>query len=164
MFSKANGANNMKSIKEYGENGRQYPDDVLQSGIKRRIVLLDDHVLFRNGLIKSCIRPFFENIHLEEFDDGDIALEFIKNELQLYSNIDLIITDINHPGAKGNNFVEAVRSYEALYNSHCRIPILIISMVESSCFPDLLSNNIIDQYISKATEATFIVNCLRRYL
>lgn len=78
--------------------------------------------------------------------------------------IKLIISDINHPGTKGNDFVREVRTYEALYNNHCRIPILIISMVEPNCFPDLISNNIIDHYISKATDKTLIINYIRECL
>ena len=148
----------------YDTNGKHLKNDALIPIIERTIVLLDDHVLFRSGLIKSCIRPFFKNILLKEFADGDITLKFVKDELKMGRKIKLIISDINHPGTKGNDFVREVRTYEALYNNHCRIPILIISMVEPNCFPDLISNNIIDHYISKATDKTLIINYIRECL
>ena len=130
----------------------------------RRVVLLDDHMLYRNGIINSCITPFFENIHLIEFMNGDTALEFVKNEIYQNKKIDLIITDINHPGIKGDHFVQEVRNYEKLHNSNYKTPIVIISMVDESYLPGLFSNNFVCQYISKEKESAFIINCLKRYL
>jgi two-component system chemotaxis response regulator CheV len=129
-----------------------------------RIIHLDDHILFRNGLSSSCIWPFFTNAELIEFANGDEAYEFIKTEIKANKKIDLIITDINHPGLKGDELVKGIRLYEELSNSSIRIPILIISMVGEKNFPELRENKIVFDYLSKATEVESIVNCLEEIL
>ena len=126
-----------------------------------RIIHLDDHVIFRDGLSRSCIWPFFTNPELIEFSNGDEAYDFIKNEINVNKKIDLIITDINHPGLMGNEFVKAVRDYERLSDNPTHIPILIISMVEEKNFPELRANKVVDAYLTKATEVEDIMLCLK---
>ncbi len=129
-----------------------------------RIVHLDDHSIFRDGVSKSCILPFFTKPELFGFSDGDEAYDFIKTEITANRKIDLIITDINHPGLKGNQFANAIRDYEKLFNNAIHIPILIISMVEEKNFPELRADKIVDAYFTKATEVKEIVDCIRNIL
>ncbi len=131
--------------------------------LKVRIVHLDDHKVFRDGLANSCIWPVFTNLELIEFSDGDEAYEFIKNEINAKRKIDLIITDINHPGLKGNEFAKAVKDYERLSDNTIHIPILIISMVEEKNFPELRADKIVEAYFTKATEVQEIVDCICHY-
>ncbi|MBK9485677.1 MAG: hypothetical protein IPO01_10845 [Chitinophagaceae bacterium] len=80
-------------------------------------------------------QPVFTNPELIEFSDGDEANDFIENELSANRKINLIITDINHPGLKGNELAKAVRNYEKLSDNSIHI-ISIISMVEEKIFPN----------------------------
>ena len=129
-----------------------------------RIIHLDDHSLFRDGVLKYCIKPFFTNPDVIEFSNGDEAYKFIMDEIEANKKIDLIITDINHPGLKGNEFVKAVRYYENLFNSSMHIPIIILSMVEETYFPELIVNKIVDGYLPKTTEVKDIIVCMETIL
>lgn len=130
----------------------------------KRIIHLDDHSIFRDGLSKSCIQPFFTNAELIGFSNGDEAYDFIKNEITANRKIDLIITDINHPGLKGNELAKAIRDYERLSDNPIHIPILIISMVEEKNFPELRANKVVDAYLTKATEVEDIIVCIETIL
>lgn len=130
----------------------------------RRIVYLEDHSLFRDTVINYCIKPFFSNIQLIEFSDGNDAYGHIENELRANGDIDLIITDINHPGMRGNELVNAVRFIEGFAGSRIHIPIIVLSMVEEARYPDLRKNKMVDRYLSKSTEAEDIVDCLEEIL
>lgn len=143
-------------------NGRLCRCGILPS--PARLIYLDDHFLFRNGLTDSCIRPFFPDLDLIEFANGDDADEFIRRQITGNNKIDLIITDILHPGLPGNELVKRVRFYEEKYNSKFRIPIVILSMVPETRFPDLMSDKIIDVYLAKCTEIDDIIMCLEDLL
>jgi len=129
-----------------------------------RIVYLDDHQLFRNGLADQCIRPFFKDTEIIQFSDGNLAWNFIKSELNSGKKIDLVITDINHPGIKGNQLVEFIREQENVEKKEKPVPIMIISMVAVSYFPDLLSKNKVNCYVCKSAEIEEVIDCLEEIL
>ena len=136
------------------------------SGLKSpfRILVLDDHKVFRTGLIDYCIRLFFKNIDLIEFQNGDDAYEFIKNEINNNSKIDLFITDINHPGMRGQELVKSIRYYESLSGDKIRIPIIILTMVDKTRYPELIADKIVDHYLTKTTEPEDITDCMEEIL
>jgi len=111
-------------------------------------------------MIDYCIRPFFKNIDFIEFENGDEAHKFIKNEIDNGSKIDLFITDINHPGQMGQDLVKSIRFYERLSGNSTRIPIMILSMVEETRYPELITENIVDSYLTKATDPEDIIDCM----
>jgi len=129
-----------------------------------RILVLDDHKLFRKAITEYCIRPFFKNIDLLEFENGDDAYEFIKNEINNKNKIDLFITDINHPGIRGQELVKSIRFQEALSGNPANIPIMILSMVDETRYPELVADNIVDSYLTKATEPEDIIDCMEEIL
>lgn len=145
------------------------PGNLIRTGARPlkypfRILLLDDHKVFRHGLIDYCIRLFFKNIELIEFENGDEAHEFIKNEINNKSKIDLFITDINHPGIRGHELVKSIRFQEVLSGTSTRIPIMILSMVDETRYPELVADNIVDSYLTKATEPEDIIDCMEEIL
>ena len=129
-----------------------------------RIIHLEDHHLFARGL-KACILPFFPLAVIINFRDGDEALYFIKNQLMDRVIIDLIITDIHHPGLKGDKFLQEVRLFEKKNNFN-RIPALIVTMEESPALMHLTASkqSVADGYLSKATEPEDIINALENIL
>lgn len=129
-----------------------------------RILVLDDHVLFRQAITAYCILPFFSNINLIEFGNGDKADAFIKNEIDNKNRIDLIITDINHPGMRGQDLVKSIRYYESLSCNQIRIPIIILTMVNETCYPELITDKMVDHYLTKATEPEDIIDCMEEIL
>jgi len=129
-----------------------------------RILILDDHKLFRKAVTDYCIRPFFKNVELIEFENGDDAYAFIKNEISNKSMIDLFITDINHPGIRGQDLVKAIRQYESMYGKPSRIPIMMLTMVDETRYPELVANKMVDSYLTKATEPEDIIDCMEEIL
>jgi len=129
-----------------------------------RILVLDDHKLFRKAVTDHCIRLFFKNIELIEFENGDDAYEFIKNEIHNKSKIDLFITDINHPGLRGQELVKSIRFDEGLSGNLTRIPIIMLTMVDETRYPELVANNIVNYYLTKATEVEGIIDCIEEIL
>lgn len=129
-----------------------------------RIVYIDDHRLFRNGIIDYCIRPFFNNVELIQFSNGTAAANFLESEIKAGNKIDLVITDINHPGLKGNHLVRLLRDQEKLYGGNKRIPVIVISMVEPTYYAGLLSKNLVDHYLLKTAAAETIIGCMEELL
>ena len=128
------------------------------------ILVLDDHKLFRSAITDYCIRPFFKNINLIEFENGDDAFAFIKNEINNKNKIDLLITDINHPGLRGQELVKSIRFHEGLSATPNRIPIMILSMVDESRYPELIAHKMVDHFLTKATEPEEIIDCMEGIL
>ncbi len=99
-----------------------------------------------------------------EFDNGDDACEFIKAEINDKNKIDLIITDINHPGLRGKELVKSIRFHEGLSVTPIRIPIIMLTMVDETRYPELVEDKIVDSYLTKATEPEEIIDCMEDIL
>lgn len=93
------------------------------------ILHLDDHPMFRKGLIAYCINYFFPFAKITGIDNGDIALEKVKQYIAEDTSPDIIITDITHPGLRGHEFIKQVRSFEQSLKKQVNIPILVVTMV-----------------------------------
>ncbi|MBL0200347.1 MAG: response regulator transcription factor [Chitinophagaceae bacterium] len=146
-----------------------HPGKLIHSGASAlkstfSILVLDDHKVFRTGLIDYCIRLFFRNISLVEFENGDDADAFIKKDLNDKNRIDLIITDINHPGMRGQELVKSIRYNESLSGNKTRIPIIILTMVEEIRYPELIEDKIVEYYLTKSTEPEDIIDCMEEIL
>jgi len=128
-----------------------------------RIIYVEDHSIFRTAIQDYCIRPFLKNIELIEFTNGDLAFDFIKKEIIEDNRIDIILTDINHPGMKGNDLIKNIRDYEG-YGKKKRTPIMVISMVEEKAFPELQANKLVDIYLTKIATVEEIVDGLEEIL
>ena len=144
-------------------NGRLAHPGALKKAAPLRIVYLDDHTLYRRSLTDYCIKPFFTNIELIDFTDGNTAINFISNQLREDNKLNLIISDINHPGLKGNELAFKIRYYENLYKRF-RTPIMILSMVDEMYCPELKTKNIVDGFLSKAAEIEDVIDCLEELL
>lgn len=129
-----------------------------------RVVYLDDHKLFRGAVVNSCIKLFFKNMDIIEFENGDDAYDFIKKEINNKNKIDLLITDINHPGLRGQELVKSIRIVEKLAGGLSRIPIILLTMVGESYYPELLNDKLVDYFLSKATEPEDIIDCMEEIL
>ena len=132
--------------------------------VELNIVYLDDHQLFAFSLFEQCIHPLFSKVNARAFVDGDDAMEHILESIKNKIKIDLFITDINHPGLKGDCIAHMIRGYEKQYGSKYRIPILVISMVadnEDSPFYDP-SGTVVQKYLTKATSVEEITEAINQ--
>jgi DNA-binding NarL/FixJ family response regulator len=105
-----------------------------------RIVVVDDHALFRRGLI-SLLQDFSEFEVVGEAGDGREALRIISEQAP-----DVILMDVNMPGMDGIATVEALRKNK----SRARILMLTISKQEADLMGAIVSGA--DGYLLKNTE------------
>ena len=89
-----------------------------------RLVVVDDHALFRAGLI-SLLSELPEFQVLGEAGEGEAALEVIRR-----TQPDVVLLDVNMPGMGGVETVQALRKSEQT----CRILMLTISKNEEDLF------------------------------
>ena len=102
---------------------------------KIRLMLVDDHVLFTQGL--SAALTLEDDIEIiATFSDAKEALIALKHEQP-----DLLITDISMPTMHGLEFIKKVKA------GYPTLKILVVSM-----FQDLVSLKHIDGYLSKNTD------------
>ncbi|MFU8774064.1 MAG: response regulator transcription factor, partial [Anaerolineales bacterium] len=88
-----------------------------------KIVVVDDHALFRAGLV-SLLSQFEEFIIVGEAGDGLEALSVVQN-----TNPDVVLLDINMPRMGGVETVKALKQTEK-----CHILMLTISKHEEDLF------------------------------
>jgi DNA-binding NarL/FixJ family response regulator len=92
------------------------------SGRKRRILIVDDHPLFRHG-IADLINAERDLSVCGEADNGPSALEGIR-----HLDPDLVTIDISLRGANG---IELLKSIKAEYP---KLPLLVLSMHDESLY------------------------------
>ena len=89
------------------------------------IVHLDDHQMFRDG-VRFYLAKKFPNILIKDFPTNEGALNFIADCYREGKNIDLIITDFNHPGPNGLIFGKEVRKLQKRFS--IKTPIMLLTM------------------------------------
>lgn len=143
----------------------------LRNGVNKyklpiRILFLDDHKLFRKGLLDFVIKPFYPFAKIIEISNGDIALSKVEEMIMSHTVPDIIFTDINHSGLSGYEFIKAVRAFEHLQGKEKLIPIIVVSMTidrdnqewkEKANYANVL-------YFSKADEGEEIIEAMEQLL
>jgi len=89
---------------------------------KNRILIVDDHPLFRHG-IADLINAEPDLEVCGEADNAPAALEGIRKHLP-----DLVTIDISLRGANGIELLKSIRA------EHARLPLLVLSMHDESLF------------------------------
>ena len=92
------------------------------NGLKRQILIVDDHPLFRHGLAQ-LLNAQEDLAACGEAEDAPAALEAVRE-----SKPDLVIVDIS---LKGTNGVELMKSIKA---ESPKLPVLIVSMHDESLY------------------------------
>jgi DNA-binding NarL/FixJ family response regulator len=107
-----------------------------------RLVVVDDHALFRAGLI-SLLNEMSEFQVVGEAGDGPSALDLVRKVKP-----DVLLLDVNMPGMNG---VEVVRALHSLPQSeHCRVLMLTISKSEDDLLGAITAGA--DGYLLKSSE------------
>jgi CheY-like chemotaxis protein len=114
----------------------------INSSSHLRILFLDDHKLFRTAIIDYCIKTFYPFAEIIEVENGDIALEKAKQYITKNIPPHLIITDFNHPGLLGHQFINRLRAFERIQKRKTKIPILVVSMRPAQNITPLLGKDI----------------------
>ncbi len=116
---------------------------------KKNIILLDDHIIIRNGL-KELIEKLGPFKISQQFDNGPEFLAFIPEA----KNTDLIIMDVNMPGMNGDKVMEQ------LDTRNIKIPVLILTVSEDEGLIINLFRLGVRGYLKKNCEALELKNAL----
>ncbi len=131
---------------------------------ERHILHVDDHELYCEGVKNECIKPFFPKAKLIRIGNGDEAYRYLREKKFRSAFPDLIITDINHPGMKGNDLVHAIRKMEAksdILNLIRPVPIIVLSFVALN-YPNLREEGMATAVLEKVAAADIIVDAIER--
>lgn len=115
-----------------------------------RILLADDHMLFREGL-KQLLALHDDMCIVAEASTGGEVLEQLRQR-----EYDLLLLDVSMPGVSGADLIGRVRT-------RCpQLPILVLSMYNE---PQLARRKLkagASGYITKDTDAAMLVNAIRK--
>lgn len=89
----------------------------MANGNKKSVVLVDDHVIIRNGL-KELIEKLGDYRVKDQFDSGPLFLDSLAAD----SHLDLLILDISMPGMNGDAVLEAMNQKQV------KIPTLVLTL------------------------------------
>ncbi|MBF0207161.1 MAG: response regulator [Oligoflexia bacterium] len=112
-----------------------------------KILIIEDSSAVRSAIIRS-----FRVVQIDfiEIDNGDDAMDFFdQSDSPQVESLDLIITDIQIPGANG---LEVLREKNALKNYMPYIPVLIITgLLNNEIFAETCKQNIVDVLLKPFT-------------
>ena len=119
---------------------------------RRRILLVDDHPIFREGLSQSINREL-DLIVCGEAEDAAAALELIGK-----AKPDLVIVDITLPGKTG---LELIRDLRAL---HPHLALLVVSMHEELLYASRILRAGARGYVMKQETPQRLLYAIRQVL
>lgn len=112
---------------------------------KIRVILVDDHLLFTEGLKASLERE--EGIEVAAtFSEAKKALQFLKT-----ATPDLVITDISMPDMNGVEFIKKIK----IQNPHLKI--MVVSM-----FQNMISSKEVDGYLLKDSPIDVFLDAIKK--
>lgn len=117
---------------------------------KLRILLADDHVLFRKGL-KEILSDFPEFEVVAESSDGSTILQLLNE-----TEVDILLMDLNMPGMNGIEATHRIRARDALI----KIIMLTVSDQESDVINSILAG--VDGYILKNEDINILVESITK--
>jgi DNA-binding NarL/FixJ family response regulator len=144
------------------ENGLGITNKLLVPNLKPlTIVHLDDHLLFAGG-VGNCILKKYPNAKIKNIQNGTEALAYILHCLHKNEKIDLIITDVSHPGLDGISFSTMLREKEPV--SKDRIPLLFLTMHSDESVVKRIEAIPFVKYLSKAAGCLKITTAIENLI
>lgn len=115
---------------------------------KTRVVIVDDHPLFREGLRHAIEgNPRFQVV--AEAGRSDAAFHFILQEKP-----DVVVLDVNLPDTNGFELINALRSKK------CHTPVVILTMLDDEQAFNTALNLKVRGYVLKENASAEILNCI----
>lgn len=115
-----------------------------------RILIVDDHALFRQGLCR-IIQDQMNHVRFGEAQSAEEALALLTGE-----SWDLVILDINLPGRSGLELIDSIKSIDK------HLPILVLSMYDEDQFAVRVIRAGASGYLSKDTAQENLIEALNR--
>jgi len=122
---------------------------VEHTAIMIRILLVDDHDLFRAGL-SSILREQQGMLVIGEYADGEQAVEAVRKDAP-----DLILMDVNMPGMGG---LEATRK---ILQIAPQVKVIAVTVLSEDPFPNQLLDAGARGYISKGSPSEEMLEAIR---
>ncbi len=119
---------------------------------QRRILLLDDHRILRQGL-KEIINRERDLMVCGEAGEARSALEMVDK-----ADPDLVLVDISLPGPNGIEFIKN------LHSKNSRVPVAVLSMHDESLYAERALRAGALAYISKTDSAEKVLTGIRAAL
>jgi two-component system, NarL family, invasion response regulator UvrY len=117
-----------------------------------RILIADDHPLFRQGLAELIIREFGA-VTIGEAGTAADLLDLVRNK-----EWDAVVMDVNMPGRSGPEVLRDVKQERP------RLPVLVLSMYAEDQYAVRMIKAGADGYVTKATAAGDVCKALKQLL
>jgi DNA-binding NarL/FixJ family response regulator len=124
----------------------------LESSVPRKVLIVDDHPVFRQGLV-DIMRHEPDLAICSQAGSAEQALEFIPR-----LKPDLVLVDITLPGKNGLELIKEVR------RTNRKIKLLAVSMHDEAIYADRVLRAGGDGYVMKQEDPEEIVNAIRDVL
>ncbi len=112
---------------------------------KIKVILVDDHVLFTQGLAAALANENDIEV-MATFSDARKALKALENDIP-----DLLVTDISMPDMNGIEFIQKLR------RKYPNLKILVASMYEQ-----MISSKNINGYLQKDSNTTEFIEAIKK--
>jgi DNA-binding NarL/FixJ family response regulator len=119
---------------------------------RRRILIVDDHPIFREGLTQSLNREHDLSV-CGEAENASQALECVRT-----LKPDLVIVDLTLPGKSGLELIKDVRALEP------QLPLLVVSMHDESLYTSRILRAGARGYVMKQESPLTLLHAIRRVL
>jgi DNA-binding NarL/FixJ family response regulator len=119
---------------------------------RRRVLIVDDHPIFREGLSQSINRQQDLTV-CGEAENATEALQFVER-----SRPDLVIVDLTLPGKSG---LELIRDFRALYPE---LALLVVSMHDESLYASRILRAGARGYVMKHESPQKLLQAIRQVL
>ncbi len=113
------------------------------------VVIADDHPIFRSGL-KFLLETSFQNIVIDQFENGGDLIEFVKTTLP-----DIIIVDIDMPVKNGLEVCEVITEMEI------DSKVIVLTMYKDVEMLKLAFYNGAKGYLVKDNTSEELVDCIQ---
>ena len=115
-----------------------------------KIIIADDHPLFRRGL-KHALEETSDIEVIGEASNGDSLLSMLKSD-----NLDMVLLDISMPGKSGLDLLKQLKS------EHSKLPILILSVYPEEQYAVRFIKAGASGYLTKESAAEKLAEAIRK--
>lgn len=123
-----------------------------QLPVKARILIVDDHVIVRQGIAQLVNREPDLDV-CEEAGDADSAVAVLRE-----TQVDLAIVDISLPGTSGIELVKQMRDMQP------QLPVLVMSMHDEALYSDRAFRAGAKGYVMKQEATEKLLAAIRKIL
>ena len=125
---------------------------ISQLPVKARILIVDDHVIVRQGIAQLVNRELDLDV-CAEAGDADSAIAVLRD-----TQVDLAIVDISLPGTSGIELVKLMREAQP------QLPVLVMSMHDEALYSDRAFRAGAKGYVMKQEATEKLLAAIRKIL